>query len=77
MRLCPCRYTGMEGVYTHTVKYEKDPACPMCSASVPFEVASTDTLEKVRCILCWQCTPALCFTFRNWLLALAVVALCK
>ncbi len=37
----------MEGVYTHTVKYEKDPACPMCSASVPFEVASTDTLEKV------------------------------
>ena len=38
----------MEGVYTHTVKYEKDPACPMCSASVPFEVASTDSLEKVR-----------------------------
>lgn len=37
----------MEGVYTHTVKYEKDPACPMCSASVPFKVASKDTLHQV------------------------------
>ena len=42
-----CRYTGMEGVYTHTVKYEKDPACPMCSASVPFRVSSKDTLQQV------------------------------
>ena len=42
-----CRYTGMEGVYTHTVKYEKDPACPMCSASVPLRVSSRDTLQQV------------------------------
>ena len=42
----------MDGVYTHTVKYEKDAACPMCSASVPFEVSSKDTLQQVRhCIL--------------------------
>ena len=37
----------MEGVYTHTVKYEKDSACPMCSASVPFRVSSKDTLQQV------------------------------
>ena len=62
----------MEGVYTHTVKYEQDPACPMCSASVPFKVSSKDTLQQVgalfhaevqKCLTCLQChqslTPAL------------------
>lgn len=48
----------MEGVYTHTVKYEKDPACPMCSASVPFEVASIDTLEKVCFLVSYKNTTA-------------------
>lgn len=52
-----CRYTGMDGVYTHTVKYEKDAACPMCSASVPFEVSSKHTLQQVRhCSLVMQCS---------------------
>lgn len=50
----------MEGVYTHTVKYEKDAACPMCSASVPFEVSSKDTLQQVRrCILAMRCCAVL------------------
>ena len=37
---------GTEGVYTHTVAYERDAACPMCSAGVPFSVRSTDTLQQ-------------------------------
>ena len=41
------RYVGLDGVYTHTVAYERDPACQICSPSVPFEVASTDTLQQV------------------------------
>ena len=40
-------YVGLDGVYTHTVAYERDPACQICSPSVPFEVASTDTLQQV------------------------------
>ena len=41
-----CRYMGTEGVYTHTVAYERDAACPMCSAGVPFSVRSSDTLQQ-------------------------------
>lgn len=40
------RYVGLDGVYTHTVAYERDPACPICSPSVPFEVESTSTLQQ-------------------------------
>ncbi|BDA43199.1 NEDD8-activating enzyme E1 catalytic subunit [Coccomyxa sp. Obi] len=40
-------YVGADGVYTHTVAYERDAACTVCSSSVPFEVASTDTLQQV------------------------------
>ena len=46
MHLVGCRYVGTEGVYTHTVAYERDAACPMCSAGVPFSVHSTDTLQQ-------------------------------
>lgn len=42
-----CRYVGADGVYTHTVAYERDAACTVCSSSVPFEIASTDTLQQV------------------------------
>lgn len=38
----------MDGVYTHTVAYEQDPACPICSSSVPFETHSTHTLQQVH-----------------------------
>ncbi|KAK9824971.1 hypothetical protein WJX81_001255 [Elliptochloris bilobata] len=40
-------YVGTEGVYTHTVAYERDAACPMCSAGVPFRVRPSDTLQQV------------------------------
>ncbi len=42
------RYVGADGVYTHTVSYERDPACTVCSSSVPFEITSTNTLQQVR-----------------------------
>jgi len=42
------RYVGTEGVYTHTVAYERDAACAMCSAGVPFRVRASDTLQQVR-----------------------------
>lgn len=40
-------YVGTEGVYTHTVAYEKDPACPICSPGVPFTVQPSLTLREV------------------------------
>lgn len=40
-------YVGSEGIYTHTVAYERDPQCPVCSAGVPLSVASDTTLEAV------------------------------
>lgn len=42
-----CRYVGTDGVYTHTVTYERDSSCPMCSAGVPMEVSATATLAEV------------------------------
>jgi hypothetical protein len=47
-----CRYVGTEGVYTHTVAYERDPVCPICSAGVPFTVQPTMTLREVGAGLC-------------------------
>ena len=41
------RYVGTEGVYTHTVAYEADGECPMCSPGVPFAVDPESTLEQV------------------------------
>jgi hypothetical protein len=41
------RYVGTEGVYTHTVAYERDAACAMCSAGVPFRGA-----PPTRCSRC-------------------------
>lgn len=40
-------YVGSEGIYTHTVSYERDPQCPVCSAGVPLSVTSDASLETV------------------------------
>lgn len=41
------RYTGAEGVYTHTVAYERDAACLECSPAAPLEVPHDATLQQV------------------------------
>jgi hypothetical protein len=38
----------MDGVYTHTVAYERDAACPICAAPAPFETHSRHTLQQAR-----------------------------
>eukprot|EP00897_Mesotaenium_endlicherianum_P009980 jgi/Mesen1/900/ME001156S00133 len=38
-------YVGTGGVYSHTVSYEKDPECIICSPGVPLEVNSDITLQ--------------------------------
>ncbi len=42
------RYTGGDGIYTLTTKYERDPDCLECSAAVVFEVRPDITLREVR-----------------------------
>ncbi|CAI5482844.1 unnamed protein product, partial [Closterium sp. Yama58-4] len=39
-------YVGTQGVYSHTVAYERDPECLVCSAGVPMTVPSTATLQQ-------------------------------
>ena len=39
---------GTDSIYTHTVAYERDPNCPMCSAGVPLQVSPSATLQQVR-----------------------------
>jgi ubiquitin-activating enzyme E1 C len=38
-------YNGADGVYTHTVAYEMDPDCPICSPGVAMEVPKESTLS--------------------------------
>ena len=38
----------MDGVYTHTVAYEREAACAICSAPAPFETHSRHTLQQAR-----------------------------
>ena len=40
-------YVGTSGVYTHTVKYEKDEACELCSAGRRVAVSKDATLSDV------------------------------
>jgi len=40
-------YVGTHGIYTHTVAYEKDPECMVCSSGVPVEVETDATLQRV------------------------------
>lgn len=39
---------GTEGVYTHTVEYEKDPECIICSAGISLEIDEEITLQEVN-----------------------------
>lgn len=41
-------YSGTDGVYTHTVKYERDPNDPACGAGVALHVNPHMTLQQVR-----------------------------
>lgn len=41
-------YSGTDGVYTHTVKYERDPNDPACGAGVALHVNPDMTLQQVR-----------------------------
>uniref|UniRef100_A0A7S3FHR4 NEDD8-activating enzyme E1 catalytic subunit n=1 Tax=Prasinoderma singulare TaxID=676789 RepID=A0A7S3FHR4_9VIRI len=38
-------YMGTAGVYTHTVAYERDPECAVCSPGVPFSAPAAMTLQ--------------------------------
>lgn len=40
-------YTGNTGIYTHTVSYEKDAGCPICSAGTLVPVTPEMTLQQV------------------------------
>ncbi|KAK9833657.1 hypothetical protein WJX74_002065 [Apatococcus lobatus] len=40
-------YVGTDGIYTHTVKYEKDAACLICSSGVPLHAPASSTLQQV------------------------------
>eukprot|EP00270_Netrium_digitus_P018010 TRINITY_DN6773_c0_g1_i1.p1 TRINITY_DN6773_c0_g1~~TRINITY_DN6773_c0_g1_i1.p1 ORF type:complete len:460 (-),score=121.14 TRINITY_DN6773_c0_g1_i1:120-1460(-) len=39
-------YIGSHGVYSHTVAYEKDPNCAICSAGIPFSLKASTTLQQ-------------------------------
>lgn len=47
-----CRYVGTDGIYTHTVEYERDPACLICSSGVPLHAPTSSTLQQA-------CSPLL------------------
>ena len=40
-------FMGGEGIYTHTVAYEKDLECPQCSSGICLTVPRAKTLEEV------------------------------
>ena len=42
------RYMGSQGIYTHTVPYERDTDCPICGSGVPLEVEADMTLQQVN-----------------------------
>lgn len=43
-----CRYTGSQGIYTHTVAYERNAQCPVCSPGVELNAPAGSTLQEVR-----------------------------
>jgi metal-dependent hydrolase (beta-lactamase superfamily II) len=43
-----CRYTGSQGIYTHTVAYERNAQCPVCSPGVELNAPADSTLQQVR-----------------------------
>ena len=38
---------GGEGIYTHTVAYEKDPQCTVCSSGISMTISESKTLEEL------------------------------
>jgi hypothetical protein len=44
-------YMGADGVYTHTVCYERDEQCLVCSPGVPVPASDDMTLQQVRVML--------------------------
>jgi len=40
-------YMGAEGIYTHTVKYEKDAECPVCSSGISLTISESKTLAEL------------------------------
>lgn len=38
-------YMGGQGIYTHTVSYERDPTCLVCGAGVPVKAPAGTTLR--------------------------------
>lgn len=49
--LLGCRYTGSQGIYTHTVAYERNVQCPVCSAGVELNAPQSSTLQQVGSLL--------------------------
>ena len=43
-----CRYVGTRGVYSHTVAYERDTECIVCSPGLPVHIAASTTLQQAR-----------------------------
>ncbi len=39
---------GSQGIYTHTVSYERDSSCPICGSGVPLDVDRSMTLQQAR-----------------------------
>jgi len=44
------RYMGSQGIYTHTVGYERDDQCPVCSPGVHITIDRRTTLQQVGLI---------------------------
>jgi len=40
-------FNGVKGVYTHTVAYDRDPTCPVCSSGVPLVLPPGATLQTL------------------------------
>lgn len=46
-----CRYAGSQGIYTHTVAYERNPQCPVCSPGIELTAPADSTLQQVRVVV--------------------------
>lgn len=55
-----CRYMGSQGIYTHTVEYERDADCPICSAGVQIEAEPDATLQQVSVMGGWMDNVTVC-----------------
>lgn len=51
---------GSQGIYTHTVEYERDADCPICSAGVQIEAEPDATLQQVSVMDGWVDNVTVC-----------------